>query len=42
MLTYFRMAAEGAALMARHPGLSAWLEQMTARPSVTATRSPLE
>jgi glutathione S-transferase len=34
-------AAEGAALLARHPRLAAWWAQMRARPSLaaTATRS---
>jgi len=42
MFVYYRMAPEGAAMIARHPRIAAWLQAMTARPSVTATRSPLE
>jgi glutathione S-transferase len=39
---YARMAAEGSALLGRHPLLVAWLSAMMERPSVVATRSPLE
>lgn len=39
MLSYFREAAEGCALLDRHPLLHAWLELMEARPSFAATRS---
>jgi glutathione S-transferase len=39
---YFRMAREGAALLAAHPKLQAWLDAMMERPSIAATRSPLE
>lgn len=42
MFVYFHMAPEGAAMITRHPRIAAWLEAMRARPSVTATRSPLE
>jgi glutathione S-transferase len=42
MLIYFRMAAEGAALLGEAPGLAAWLERMERRESHRATRSPLE
>lgn len=42
MLVYFRMAPEGAAAIARHPRIAAWLDAMMARPSMAATRSPLE
>jgi glutathione S-transferase len=42
MLVYFRIAPEGAAAIARHPRIAAWLDAMTARPSLAATRSPLE
>jgi glutathione S-transferase len=42
MFVYFRMAPEGAAAIARHPRLAAWLDAMMARPGVAATRSPLE
>jgi len=42
MLVYFRLAPEGAAAIARQPRIAAWLEAMLARPSVAATRSPME
>jgi glutathione S-transferase len=42
MFIYFRLAPEGAAAIARHPRIAAWLDAMLARPSVAATRSPLE
>jgi len=42
MFVYFRKAPEGAAMIARHPGIAAWLDAMVTRPSVVATRSPLE
>ncbi len=42
MFAYFRMAPEGAAMLARHPRIAAWLDAMMARPSLAATRSPLE
>lgn len=42
MFVYFRMAPEGAAMIARHPRLAAWLDAMMGRPGVAATRSPLE
>jgi glutathione S-transferase len=42
MLVYFRMAPEGAAMLDRHLGLRRWWEAMAARPSLAATRSPLE
>jgi glutathione S-transferase len=42
MFVYFRMAPEGAAAIARHPRIAAWLDAMMARPSLAATRSPLE
>jgi glutathione S-transferase len=42
MFVYFRMAREGAQLLARHKPLDAWLSVMVQRPSVMATRSPLE
>jgi len=42
MFVYFRMAPEGAAAIGRHPRIAAWLDRIIARPSVTATRSPLE
>ena len=37
---YFRMAPEGADLLARHPGLAQWWEAMSARPTLAETRSP--
>lgn len=42
MFVYFRMAPEGAALIQCHPALADWLDRMMARPSLAATRSPLE
>jgi len=42
MFIYFRMAPEGAAMIARYPRIATWLDAMLARPSVAATRSPLE
>jgi glutathione S-transferase len=42
MLALFRLAPEGAALLARHPGLTAWWQRMNARASMAATRSPVE
>ncbi|HVC60825.1 MAG TPA: glutathione S-transferase family protein [Acetobacteraceae bacterium] len=42
MLVYFRLAPEGAAVIARHPRIAAWLDAMMARPGMAATRSPLE
>lgn len=42
MLTYFRIAAEGAALLDACPPIAAWLDLIAARPSMAATRSPLE
>ena len=42
MFVYFRMAAEGAELLSRQPGLAAWWDLIAVRPSLAATRSPLE
>jgi len=42
MFIYFRMAAEGAALMRQMPALNPWLTKIDRRASVAATRSPLE
>jgi glutathione S-transferase len=42
MFIYFRMAAEGAALVRQMPTLDAWLAEIDQRASVAATRSPLE
>jgi glutathione S-transferase len=42
MLAYFTLAPEGARLLARHARLQCWWGAMSARPSMSATRSPLE
>jgi glutathione S-transferase len=42
MFIYFRMAAEGTALLRQMPPLDAWLTEIDRRASVVATRSPLE
>jgi glutathione S-transferase len=42
IFAYGALAPEGAALLARHDGLSRWWERMAARPSMAATRFPLE
>jgi glutathione S-transferase len=42
IFVYFRLAPEGAAMIARHPRIAAWLDAMLLRPSLSATRSPLE
>ncbi len=42
MLAYFRMAPEGLQIMARYPRLERWWSAIAARPSMVATRSPLE
>jgi glutathione S-transferase len=42
MIALFRLAGEGEQLMAAHAALEAWRARMTARPSVQATRSPVE
>jgi glutathione S-transferase len=42
MLIYFRMAEEGAALLAEVPSLAAWLGSMVQRRSYRETRSPME
>lgn len=39
---YLRMTPEGAAMLERRRGLTSWWERMAARPSMAATRSPLE
>ncbi len=39
---YLRMTPEGAAMLEQRPALGAWWERMAARPSMAATRSPLE
>jgi glutathione S-transferase len=42
MIALLRLAGEGAALLAAHPGVEWWRAAMAERPSVQATRSPLE
>jgi glutathione S-transferase len=42
MFAYFCMAKEGADLLASQPHLSGWWQAMRNRPSMAATRSPLE
>jgi len=42
MFAYFTMAEEGAGLLAAHPRLHGWWQAMRGRPSMAATRSPLE
>jgi glutathione S-transferase len=37
MFAYFRIAPEGATMIARYPRIAAWLDAMMARPSVAAT-----
>lgn len=42
MFAYFRMTQEGATMMAQCAPIAAWWERIAARPSMAATRSPLE
>jgi glutathione S-transferase len=42
MFAYLRLADEGTKLMAAHANLQRWWQAIAARPSMTATRSPLE
>lgn len=42
MIALFRLAEEGARLMAAHPRLERWRVAMAARPSAAKTRSPVE
>jgi glutathione S-transferase len=42
VFAYFRMAPEGAELLARYAGLARWWDSMAGRRSMAATRSPLE
>jgi glutathione S-transferase len=42
MLSYFRIAEEGAALLREAPVLADWLARMDQRPSIRDTRSPIE
>lgn len=41
MFACFRAAADGAAVLARHPALDAWFIRMADRPSMRSTRSPM-
>lgn len=40
--TYLSMTPEGQAMLEQRPTLKAWWERMSARPSMAATKSPLE
>jgi glutathione S-transferase len=42
MITLFRLAPEGNALLARWPGLRCWSDMMATRPSMASTRAPIE
>lgn len=42
IFAYAAMAPEGVALIARHDGIARWWEKMAGRPSMAATRFPLE
>ena len=42
IFAYFTLAPEGAALLGEHAGLHRWWDRIRQRPSMTATRSPLE
>jgi glutathione S-transferase len=42
MFAYFTLAPEGTRLLARHAGLGRWWAALAGRPSMSATRSPLE
>lgn len=42
VFAYFRMAPEGAELLAHHAGLARWWDAMASRRSMVATRSSLE
>jgi glutathione S-transferase len=42
MFAYFHLTEEAARLLSAHPGLQRWWQAIAARPSMTATRSPLE
>jgi glutathione S-transferase len=42
MFAYFHLADEGAKLMADHANIQCWWQAIATRPSMTATRSPLE
>ncbi|MCC6470068.1 MAG: glutathione S-transferase family protein [Alphaproteobacteria bacterium] len=42
IFAYFRRTGDGAALIARHPRIAAWWAATDARPSMAATRFPVE
>jgi glutathione S-transferase len=42
MFVYFSMAREGSAMLSQREPLRRWWQRMSVRPSVVATRSPLE
>jgi glutathione S-transferase len=42
MFAYFSMAKEGTALLSACPRMTRWWQVIRSRPSMTATRSPLE
>ncbi len=42
MIAKFRIAPEGARLLAEHAGLGRWWDAMTERPSLAATRTPMD
>jgi glutathione S-transferase len=42
ILLYFSLTQDGAATLANHPRLRAWLDNMTARPSVQRTKGKFE
>lgn len=42
IIAYLRMTPEGERMITARPALRAWWERLSARPSVNATRSPLE
>ena len=42
MFALFRLAKQGAELLARHPGLAAWWDLIAKRPGMAATRFPIE
>jgi len=42
MLVYLHQARDGAALLTQYPAIGRWLERIVERPSVVATRTPLE
>ena len=42
MIAKFRVTPEGARLLAEHAGLGRWWDAMTERPSLAATRTPMD